>query len=466
MKIFINKLHLYTSDGEKTTISFSKNLTFIYGNMGVGKSTLLNLIFYCMGGRLIDTPAVKQCLKAVQIDLVLDELLYTFFRKKGSRTIIVEEKEKSRKVTMHYRYLTQYILNKIGLPVKKIAFEGSGKRSIEKEVTLSLINFSWFSYLSQLEMDSNFFNLNSDNIYKKTAAVNVLFTFLDNSIMSDDKRNEMYRRIRRLIRQYQESEQVFKYIEKIFNNICDSASEEVSMNLQLLNLRKGKTNYSDDEVEQLLQIQKKLDALEYWKQFNIKRDNCRKKMVELQEQLRYENKNISSHWVSKNINYQRLNELFLDCLKNVDFPGLSELDEVRTEENTYIPIIYNRYTRKEVSFDNLGSGGKRTIFKICFALAIHRYHREKRENNYLPSFFILDTPMKNISEREDKIKYDRFYQYILKLFSNELSDTQLIIVEKELRDLSSYEKKDTAIIKHMTNDIVIDPPLFKNYRGY
>ena len=466
MKVFIDKLCLYTNDGEMTTIGFSKSLTFIYGNMGVGKSTLLNLVNYCMGGTLIETPAVKQCLKAAQIELVIEKRLYTFFRKKGSSTIIVEDKGKNEKVTMHFRFLTQYVLTKIGLPVKTIAFEGSGEKKIERTVTLSLINFGWFSYLPQLEMDSNFFNLNSDNLYKKTAAVNVLFTFLENSIMSDEKRNEMNRHIRKLIRQYGDSEQVFEYVEKIFSDIYDFVYDEEAMLLQLMTLRMEKNNYSENEVEKMLQIQKVLTGLEYWKQFNIRRNSCRKKMVELQDQLRGENRNVSSQSKNQNINNHRLNQLFLDCLKNVGFPGLSELDEIKYEKNTYMPIIYNRYTGKEVSFENLGSGGKRTIFKICFALAVHRFHSEKKENNYLPSFFVLDTPMKNISEKEDKIKYDRFYQYILQLFSSELSDTQLIIVENKLTDLKMYANKDNAIIKHMTDDIGIDPPLFKHYRGY
>ncbi len=73
MNIFFEKLHLYTKEGEKTTINFSHTLTFIYGNMGVGKTTLLNLIFYCLGGTLIKTPAVEQCLNDTQLEMIINE---------------------------------------------------------------------------------------------------------------------------------------------------------------------------------------------------------------------------------------------------------------------------------------------------------------------------------------------------------------------------------------------------------
>ena len=175
---------------------------------------------------------------------------------------------------------------------------------------------------------------------------------------------------------------------------------------------------------------------------------------------------IINNFSRKNEKVQEMYMLFLDCLRNIDFPGITELDAVRIDRRSFMPIVYNQFTGKEVCFDNLGSGGKRSLFKICFALAMHRFHAKEGYDNYLPSFFILDTPMKNISEREDKILYDKFYQYVLKLFSTELSEVQLISVEKELRDLSSYAYKEVAIIKHMTNNDLLNPPLFKNYKGY
>ena len=73
--------------------------------------------------------------------------------------------------------------------------------------------------------------------------------------------------------------------------------------------------------------------------------------------------------------------------------------------------------------------------------------------------------MKNISEREDSILYDRFYYFLFKLFSTELGDTQLIVVDKEKRDLTGYQFKEEYIMMRMTRDDWMNPPLFKNYKG-
>ena len=56
----------------------------------------------------------------------------------------------------------------------------------------------------------------------------------------------------------------------------------------------------------------------------------------------------------------------------------------------------------------------------------------------LPSFIMIDTPMKNISERNDRLIYSNLYDYLLRLFSKDgdLYDTQLILVDKEKSNLS------------------------------
>ena len=133
MNIFFEKLHLYTKEGEKTTINFSHTLTFIYGNMGVGKTTLLNLIFYCLGGTLIKTPAVEQCLNDTQLEMIINEYRYSFYRKINSNTVIVEDREKKNKIVMPYNQISQFILKKCELPSKTIVFSGSGNSNIEKK---------------------------------------------------------------------------------------------------------------------------------------------------------------------------------------------------------------------------------------------------------------------------------------------------------------------------------------------
>ena len=79
MKIVIQNVHIYTVDGEETVFTFSNFLTFIYGNVGTGKSTIINLIMYAFGCNLTYTPAINNCLKAVQLRVLLNGKPFLFF---------------------------------------------------------------------------------------------------------------------------------------------------------------------------------------------------------------------------------------------------------------------------------------------------------------------------------------------------------------------------------------------------
>ena len=199
MKIRLERLHLFTNDNEETIISFSSKLTFIYGNMGVGKSTLLNLVFYCMGGKIIYTPAIKQCLDSVQLDLCIGSDSYLLYRRVGATYIVVENIQQQKKISVSDKNFSGFIHECCGLTVRNIVL-GSYE---DKEVTLTFKNYNWFSYLNQIEMDSNFFNLNNSS-FKRTPARNVLLTFFNNGMMTDIERKSQYRSLKKRSRQYEE----------------------------------------------------------------------------------------------------------------------------------------------------------------------------------------------------------------------------------------------------------------------
>jgi hypothetical protein len=82
------------------------------------------------------------------------------------------------------------------------------------------------------------------------------------------------------------------------------------------------------------------------------------------------------------------------------------------------------------SFGNLGSGGKKTLFKCCFAVAVHRLASEI--GALLPSVLIIDSPMKNTSERQNRDQFEGFINMLYDLSQTELADTQFVVVDKEL----------------------------------
>lgn len=178
--------------------------------------------------------------------------------------------------------------------------------------------------------------------------------------------------------------------------------------------------------------------------------------------LRLDLQKASEQIEKDNQNLNDLKHYFLDVLIKVGFPGVTENHKVIINPRDFIPKIENPDTGMIISFYNAGSGGKKTIFKTCFAIALHML--AIKIGSSLPTFLMLDTPMKNISEREDITIFERFYSLIYELSENELKKIQFIIVDKEF-----YEPQNTELEilnRHMTPDVDDHPPLIPYYRGY
>lgn len=159
-----------------------------------------------------------------------------------------------------------------------------------------------------------------------------------------------------------------------------------------------------------------------------------------------------------------LKTLFIDMLNGVKFPGINKNDYVLMNTRDFFPRIVSKDNDiYETTFTNLSSGGKKTIFKCCFAFAIQLLNIDQPIP--FPNILIIDTPMKNISERENIEFYQSFYRYIYKLMANELKDMQLVIIDKEF-----YQPEDELGIsiysKHMTPDDPNNPGLIDYYSGH
>jgi len=81
----------------------------------------------------------------------------------------------------------------------------------------------------------------------------------------------------------------------------------------------------------------------------------------------------------------------------VGFPGVSEDDEVVIDPRNWRPTII--HGDQAWSFWDAGSGGKKTLFNVCYALAIHIVALVNELP--LPTILIIDSPTKIISEDEN-----------------------------------------------------------------
>lgn len=163
-------------------------------------------------------------------------------------------------------------------------------------------------------------------------------------------------------------------------------------------------------------------------------------------------------------NLHKLEDYFLDCLIRAQVPGVSAKHIVKINTRTFLPEV----TEAEIgdvtvmSFANLGSGGKKTLFKACFALAIHRLATEV--GAMLPSLLIIDSPMKNISERENKAQFEGFHALVYELLETELQGTQAVLIDKEYIPLNNNSKLAFSV-RHMMPGSEENPPLIPYYRG-
>lgn len=141
---------------------------------------------------------------------------------------------------------------------------------------------------------------------------------------------------------------------------------------------------------------------------------------------------------------QRIAERFLEVMRAVGFPGVYEGDSVVLDTRNWSPFV--RHGDQEWTFRDAGSGGKKTLFNVCYALAVHSVAAE--EDLPLPSFLIIDSPTKNISEDENPDLVRSLYKEIYSLAAHEARGLQLLLIDSDLvapeSELPGYRQQRMA----------------------
>ena len=155
---------------------------------------------------------------------------------------------------------------------------------------------------------------------------------------------------------------------------------------------------------------------------------------------------------------------FLDCLVLSGVPGIQRNDHVELNPPDFYPAILSADPKDltRSTFTSLSSGGKKTLFKCCFAIALHRIAAQLHAP--LPELLIIDSPMKNISERENKAQFEGFYRMLYRLNAGELRGTQFVLIDKEFF-APSADLAAGVMNRHMQPDSDEHQPLIRYYRG-
>jgi len=121
-------------------------------------------------------------------------------------------------------------------------------------------------------------------------------------------------------------------------------------------------------------------------------------------------------------------EEFHAVMLRVGFPGVSTDDEVLLDARNWRPRVAHGH--QEWDFWDAGSGGKKTLYNVCYAIALHRVGLEK--GLPIPSLLIVDSPTKNISEDENPAIVHSLYNEIYSLAGAYPAEIQFLLIDSDL----------------------------------
>lgn len=158
----------------------------------------------------------------------------------------------------------------------------------------------------------------------------------------------------------------------------------------------------------------------------------------------------------------QLEAYVFDALMSSGFPALSNSDTLHINRRNWMAYI-NPHGDESLSYtlSGAGSGGKKTLFNICYAVALHRLAEEL--DLPLPSFLIIDSPMKNIGTEVNKDIFIAFYNHLYGLLSSQMKKTQVIIIDTEL---SAPTMSLDFTARQMIAGSSEHPPLIPYYSGH
>ena len=146
-------------------------------------------------------------------------------------------------------------------------------------------------------------------------------------------------------------------------------------------------------------------------------------------------------------------EAFKQVMLAVGFPGVYSQDKVHLDPRNWLPFVV--HGDQEWSFADAGSGGKKTLFNVCYALAVHRVALER--GLPLPTLLMIDSPTKNITRDEDPELVNALYGRIYDLARDFMGNLQLVLVDSHLVE------PDELLFTF--NQRRMPPPLISYYAG-
>jgi len=161
---------------------------------------------------------------------------------------------------------------------------------------------------------------------------------------------------------------------------------------------------------------------------------------------------------SADVNIAALAATFKQVMLAVGFPGVSQADEVVIDTRNWEPAIC--HGEQVWGFWDTGSGGKKTLFNVCYALALHTWAAER--SLPVPTLLIIDSPTKNISYEENPDLIRSLYDQAYILATRQDPSVQLILIDSDL--VSPREEMIGFVERRMAGENTA-PALIPYYKG-
>lgn len=124
-----------------------------------------------------------------------------------------------------------------------------------------------------------------------------------------------------------------------------------------------------------------------------------------------------------------ISEAFKRTMLAVGFPGVSASDDIVIDPRNWEPVVIHGEQRW--GFWDTGSGGKKTLYNVCYALALHAVAIDR--NLPVPSLLVIDSPTKNISDDENPDLVRALYDEVYRLAErNGDRRVQLLLIDSDL----------------------------------
>jgi hypothetical protein len=166
-----------------------EDVTYFYGQMGAGKSSIARLIDYCLGGKFDLSPALQSEFTTATLSLFINEKPLALERQRDSDYVVCSWRDEQENFDLilparkagtggplipgtEVEVLSDLLFYLAGIRPPRVR---RSKLKEDSELSrLSLRDLLWFCYLDQDSFDSNFFQLDGGDPFKRLKSLDVL----------------------------------------------------------------------------------------------------------------------------------------------------------------------------------------------------------------------------------------------------------------------------------------------------